>query len=204
MKFRQAATAVAISAGALVCAPASAFTFQGVEFDLSFADISTGVRDYTMTVKVDKDLMQPDWYGAEYFKAIAPKVDHKDVVATLIASPGTWVGGYGNLGSMGSGGSCAGPTDNTGYVCAASTDNSGWGVALDGTLQTFTFKWHVTGEGFFDAPSTQVLFLDKDGKKIGSLMSLPVTPVPEPEAYAMALAALGVVGVFGRVRRRKA
>lgn len=205
MNFKSSLTAVAIAAAALASAPASAFTFQGVDFGLSFVDISFGVRDYTLTVKVDKDLLEPDWVGAEYFKAIAPKVDGKDVTATLVAGPGTWAGGYGNLGSMGMGGSCAGSSDTTGYVCAASSDNAGKGVALDGSLQTFTFKWHVLNDKgtFFDSPSTQILFLDKDGKKQGSLMSAPIPAVPEPESYALALAGLGVLGFMAR-RRSKA
>lgn len=201
MNLRHTLTATAFAAAAFASAPASAFSFQGVDFSLSFVDVVAGVRDYTLTVQVDKDLLQPNWVGAEYFKAIAPKVGSKDVTATLSASPGTWAGGYGNLGSMGAGDSCAGSSDNTGYVCAASSDNGGKGVQLDGTLQTFTFEWHVTdpNKKFFDAPSTQILFLDKDGKKQGSLMSLDIPAVPEPETYALMLAGLAVVGfVAGR------
>lgn len=197
-KLGKLLTAVGIAAGALVSAPASALTFQGVDFGLSFVD-GSGYRDYTMTVTLDRDLMTGDWSGAKYFKAIAPKVDGGSVLATLVASPGTWAGGYGNLGSMGMGGSCAGSSDSTGYVCAASSDNSGKGVLLDGSLQVFTFTWHATNASkYFDAPSTQVLFLDAAGDKQGSLMS---APVPEPEAYALALAGMLVVGF---AMRRKA
>lgn len=59
-----------------------------------------------------------------------------------------------------------------------------------------TSTWTITGA--FDGPARLHVnaFIGGESVKL-------VSVVPEPEAYAMALAALGVLGVFGQLRRSK-
>jgi hypothetical protein len=58
-------------------------------------------------------------------------------------------------------------------------------------------SWTI--EGAFDGPARVHVnaFINGDSVKL-------TTPVPEPETYAMALVALGVLGAFRRLRRSKA
>jgi PEP-CTERM motif len=59
-----------------------------------------------------------------------------------------------------------------------------------------TAMWKI--EGAFDGPARLHVNAFIDGKSVKL-----TTPVPEPESYAMALAALGVLGVSRRLSRSK-
>jgi hypothetical protein len=46
-------------------------------------------------------------------------------------------------------------------------------------------------------------FGDSGDRKVGSLLSQNISPVPEPQAYAMLFGGLAVIGAIGRRRKGK-
>lgn len=54
-----------------------------------------------------------------------------------------------------------------------------------------------------EAPHLKVNFFGEGERKVGSLLSQTIAPVPEPQTYAMMLGGLGLVGWMAR-RKRKA
>jgi hypothetical protein len=92
-----------------------------------------------------------------------------------------------------------------GLLCATNCSNGGSGggypdpltfTVANSTLADFAFK--STGGAFFAADVVQI-----NGAATGAIGSTTVmTPVPEPETYALMMAGLGVMGFVAR--RRKA
>jgi hypothetical protein len=96
------------------------------------------------------------------------------------------------------------------------TDSLEWSV--DGTTGKVLQNWKTTGATtwqqfsqtfVFDAPQTVTLSFfakgksDSYGGSIDNVSFTNITPVPEPETYAMLLAGLGLMGTIAR-RRNKA
>jgi hypothetical protein len=138
-------------------------------------------------------------------------------LSNVASSTGTWANavaldafsfnnfGSGTLGAEALGG-FLGPFPgvlNSG-ACASSKGTpescySGY-MAVSDTPMSFEIAY----SGVFDvnAATLKLHFVDGNGKKVGSLYSSSVSPVPEPASYALMLAGLGVVGFVAQRRRR--
>jgi hypothetical protein len=76
-------------------------------------------------------------------------------------------------------------------------------IGVTTTAQLYSFDW--AGIASFDIATGADFVKDPMSPQSGlnwALGSVTVTPVPEPEAYAMMLAGLGIVGAIARRRRR--
>ncbi|MBQ5947459.1 PEP-CTERM sorting domain-containing protein [Massilia sp. ST3] len=63
----------------------------------------------------------------------------------------------------------------------------------------FTF---AGGAPSLDAPHLKVDFFGEGDRKVGSLLSQAIAPVPEPQTYAMLGGGLALLGFMARRRRK--
>jgi len=178
-------SALAIAAAALAAAPAQAnsLTFQGVTFETLALDANTLELDILNATHATGD-----WAGIGYIKAFSIK----DVGTITGASLAGWTENSKELSANG----CR--TGNSGGACFTHTP----ALALTDSM---SFVIHFTGTSLhFDNPHLKVEFLSgpNDTRKTGSLLSMNIPAVPEPETYAMLLAGLGAVGFVARRRRQ--
>ena len=184
---------VAVAALAIAALPAAAadnsLTWQGVTFNTTVVDSNTLQLDILNAATG----ATPNWSGINYIKAFEIKNIGALTSASIFSGPGSFGadlvhGLSANVGCTtgGGGGACF-----TGAPIAL-TDNMSW-----------TIDFTSGGALNFALPHLKVQFL-KDAlqdKATGDLLSQNIPPVPEPEAYAMMLAGLGMLGVIARRRR---
>jgi hypothetical protein len=187
--LRNTAAAIALAAGFAASANAGTLEFQGVTFTSSW----TG---NVLTLEIDAANRTGDWAGATTIGALQLKdVGTFDSVALTSAPVGAkgWILSPDELNANG----CSGGAHVGTGLCY-----SGAHVALtDDMVFQFTF---AGGKPMLDAPQLKVNFFDGDGdKKVGSLLSQTISPVPEPQAYAMLVGGLAVFGVVARRRKVK-
>jgi len=170
---------------------ANTLTFQGVTFEM-FASGNI------LTLNINNALgATDDWLGIQSLASFEVKnVSTNNGTVTSTNTSRDWLyaaGGVNNGGAVGCGGG-----DNT-----SSCFNAMSGGVLDPSPLSNFMTWDIDFGAPINlaAPSLKVLFLDGDGVKQGSLLSMTV-PVPEPEIYAMMGIGLAVVGWLGR--RKKA
>lgn len=183
MKMTHVLGALALAAGA-AGAQANTLTYQGVTFTTSMLDANT------LQLEIDAAGRTGDWANAVSLGAISLKDVGSFTTAGLTGPAGSWGFSSGELNANG----CSGGS-STGNACFTHGP-----VAL-GDDMVFTFSFAGGVQSFAD-PHLKVWFLDAHGRKQGSLLSMDIPAVPEPESYAMLLAGLGVVGFLARRRPR--
>ena len=183
-----AAAAIAFGTPAI----ANSLTFQNVTFETQALDADT----LRLSI-LNATNATGDWTGVDFLKAFEIKAIGDPTFASVVSGPGSWTatvdsGLSANLGCT-TGGTNGGCFSATSPV--ALTDSMIWTIDFAGTNLSF------------DSPSLKVQFLTGANatSKTGSLLSqtIPaVTPIPEPETYAMMLAGLGLLGFVARRRRQ--
>lgn len=73
-------------------------------------------------------------------------------------------------------------------------------ASIDGGESTFTLRLNAPVDDAFLDPITSVQGIQAGALKYAADGSMVLTPVPEPERYAMLLAGLGVIGAMARRR----
>lgn len=180
-----------LAVGAIASAQAGTLEFQGVTFTSSWTD-------NVLTLEIDAAHPTGDWASATTIGALQLKGLGSFDSVSLSSAPGgaaNWTLSSKELNANGCGG---------GANVGASLCFSGDHVKLsDDMVFKFTFNGGATD---FASPHVKVNFFDGDGgRKVGSLLSenIPMAPVPEPQAYAMMLGGLAVLGAMARRRKAK-
>jgi hypothetical protein len=194
MKFEKLFVSFAFIAATFAPAPALAttnsLTFQGVTFEI----MSSG---NLLTLNILDALTggTGNWTNVQYLSAFEFKDYGGTITSAQVTSTNTGVSWTNNNGGVNSSGvGCSG--GGSSFDCfsaatpAALTDSMSWTIQFFGT----GLNW--------DAPGFKVSFLTNatDTKPTGDLLSrtIPVSPVPEPEIYAMLALGLGVIGWAAR------
>lgn len=181
------AAAVLLAAGAILPASAGTLTYQGVSFTSSWSE-------NVLTLEIDAANPTGDWAGATSLGALQLKDIGSFSDVSLTAAPGaagSWTLSSNELNANG----CAGGAHPGFGLCY-----SGPNVALgDDMVFQFTFKG---GAPQLDAPHLKVNFFGDGERKVGSLLSQAIAPVPEPQTYAMLGGGLALLGFMARRRKR--
>lgn len=186
--LRNAAVTLALVAGVAAPSQAGSLTYQGVTFTSSWSG-------NLLTLEIDAANRSGDWLEATSIGALQLKDLGTFSDVTLVSAPGSaadWTLSSNELNANGcSGGGHAGRS-----LCF-----SGDRVAL-GDNMVFQFSFSG-GAPSMDAPHLKVNFFGEGERKVGSLLSQTIAPVPEPQTYAMLLGGLGLVGFMARRKRKQ-
>ncbi|MCC2973547.1 PEP-CTERM sorting domain-containing protein [Massilia sp. IC2-476] len=183
------ATAIlALTAGVIASSQAGTLTYQGVTFTSTWSG-------NLLTLEIDAAKRSGDWLDATSIGALQLKDLGSFSDVTLVSAPGAatdWTLSSNELNANGcSGGAHAGRS-----LCF-----SGERVLLsDDMVFQFSFSG---GAPALDAPHLKVNFFGEGERKVGSLLSQAIAPVPEPQTYAMMLGGLGLMGFMARRKRRQ-
>lgn len=169
-----------VAAATVVFAPsafANTLTFQGVTFE-------TAASGNTLTLTITNALSggTGNWANIQYLKAF----EVKDIGNVTSATLSGWTTDV-NQGLSASSGCTTGGTPGACFYQASA-------VALSDSM---IFAINFVGTNLdLSAPSLKVQFLTNasDAKATGSLLSQTISPIPEPEIYAMLAVGLGVLG----------
>ena len=174
MKLRQLALASISAVVVILSVPASAntLTYQGVTFE-------TLASGNTLQLTITNALSggTGNWANINYLK-------------------GFNINGIGNVTNA----TLAGWTTNA-NICPGACFYQATAVAL---ADSMTFRINFAGTNLnFNAPELTVLFYtgQNDILPTGSLLARTISPVPEPEIYAMMAVGLGVMGWVGRRKK---
>ncbi|MEW6762692.1 MAG: PEP-CTERM sorting domain-containing protein [Pseudomonadota bacterium] len=183
------AAALLLSAGLAASAHAGTLTYQGVTFTTSWSG-------NLLTLEIDAANPTGDWSTATSIGALQLKDLGSFSDVTQVSAPGAatgWTLSSNELNANGCGG---------GSHAGMSLCYSGAHVALADDL---VFQFRVDGGApNLDAPHLKVNFFGDGDRKVGSLLSQTIAPVPEPQTYALFLGGLGVMGWMARRRRKQA
>ncbi len=187
---------------------AMALTVDGAIYSLDTTELSTTNHNFTLTIDLSGYTGGGSFLSSLAFNLGSPLFDSSmnylpGVSFSLLSTPdalSNWSVAPGGLNASG----CN--STGTSWVCMQDTANSGYGynilpLASHSNVQ-FTFNFTgvaLTGSGL----SLKAYYTDTNGNKTGSLISLPVSPIPEPETYAMLLAGLGLIGIIARRKGHK-
>lgn len=185
----KATAALALTAGVALSAQAGSLTYQGVTFTSSWSG-------KLLTLEIDAAGRSGDWLDASSIGALQLKDLGSFSDVTLVSAPGgaaNWTLSSNELNANG----CSGGAHVGTGLCF-----SGDRVALaDNMVFQFAFSG---GAPSLDAPHVKVNFFGEGDRKVGSLLSQTIAPVPEPQTYAMMLGGLGLVGFMARRKRKQA
>ena len=184
----KAAATLALTMGFAASSQADSLTYQGVTFTSTW----TG---NLLTLEIDAANRTGDWADATTIGALQLKDLGTFSDVTLVSAPGGaagWTLSSNELNANGcSGGSHAGSS-----LCY-----SGERVALaDNMVFQFSFSG---GAPDLEAPHLKVNFFGDGERKVGSLLSQAIAPVPEPQTYALMLGGLGLIGFMARRKRKQ-
>lgn len=185
----------------------AADSFQGTVWSLSYSGSALADADplhetYQITLAVNTS----GYTGTgSFIDQVAVKVSSSLFGATLVSAPGgaaNWVLAGGGLNANGCSGS------GSGFECADGLILSG-NTAIPGGTYSWIFNLTMNNGALFTTPlsaSVKGRFVDLSGNKVGALVSenvslTTVTPVPEPEIYAMMGLGLGLIGWAGRRKK---
>ncbi len=203
LRMRMMAVALAMglmgltSASASIITPTNSLTFQGVTFNTWTVDVDT------MGLSILNALgATGNWFGIGFLSAF----EIKDIVSGDGVVSSATISGSGTFGASVDGGvSASGVGCNTGGTPGACFTSSP-AFALTNSME-WEIDFATTGGTLnFEAPHLKVAFLTNvtDTQPTGNLLSLPISPIPEPETYAMMLAGLGLMGAIARRRNKYA
>lgn len=185
--LRKLVPALALAAGVALPAAAGTLEFQGVTFTSSWSG-------NILTLEIDAANPGGDWAGATSIGALQLKNIGSFSDVSLVSAPGgalNWTLGSNELNANG----CAGGAHAGRGLCL-----SGERIALTDDM---VFQFSFNGDGtVLDAPHLKVNFFGEGERKVGSLLSQTIAPIPEPQTYAMLLGGLGLVGWMARRRQR--
>lgn len=172
---------VAASLGASSLAHAQ-LTVDGVTFTTSYAG-------NVLTVEIDAAGRTGGWASAT------------DIIALQVKEVGTWTtvsfsgpgaaAGWTVLPNELNATGCAGGSSGIMRACASGSAEP----LTDNMIFTYTFTGGVQD---LSNPHLKVIFVDKEGEKVGSLLSENVPAIPEPSTYAMLLGGLGILALARR------
>jgi hypothetical protein len=187
--LRKTAITLALMASVAATAQAGTLTYQGVTFTSTWSG-------NLLTLEIDAAHPTGDWAGATSIGALQLKNVGTFSDVTLVSAPGGAAGWSLSSNELNANG-CGGGAHVGRGLCY-----SGSRVALaDNMVFQFSF---AGGAPALDAPHLKVNFFGDGERKVGSLLSQAIAPVPEPETYAMMLGGLGIVGCMARRRQKKA
>jgi len=185
----KAAAILALSAGVVAPSQAASLTYQGVTFTSTWSG-------NLLTLEIDAANRTGDWLEASSIGALQLKNLGSFSDVSLVSAPGmaaNWTLSSNELNANG----CAGGSHAGSSLCL-----SGERVALaDNMVFQFSFSG---GAPDLEAPHLKVNFFGEGERKVGSLLSQAIAPVPEPQTYAMMLGGLGLVGWMARRKRKGA
>lgn len=154
---------------------------------MTFTSTSSG---NLLTLEIDAANRTGDWLEASSIGALQLKNLGSFSDVSLVSAPGmaaNWTLSSNELNANG----CAGGAHAGSSLCL-----SGERVALaDNMVFQFSFSG---GAPDLEAPHLKVNFFGEGERKVGSLLSQAIAPVPEPQTYAMMLGGLGLVGLNTR------
>ncbi|VXC00146.1 PEP-CTERM sorting domain-containing protein [Massilia sp. 9I] len=183
------ATAIlALTAGVVASSQAGTLTYQGVTFTSTWSG-------NLLTLEIDAANRSGDWASASTIGALQLKDLGTFSDVTLVSAPGAatdWTLSSNELNANGCGG---------GAHVGRSLCYSGDRIALTDDM-VFQFSF-AGGAPALDAPHLKVNFFGEGERKVGSLLSQTIAPVPEPGSYAMMLGGLGLVGFMARRKRKQ-
>lgn len=187
--FGKAMAALALGIGVAASSQAGSLTYQGVTFTSTW----TG---NLLTLEIDAAGRSGDWLAASSIGALQLKDLGSFADVTLVSAPGlaaNWTLSSNELNANGCGG---------GAHAGRSLCLSGERIALaDDMIFQFSFSG---GAPDLEAPHLKVNFFGAGERKVGSLLSQTIAPVPEPQTWAMLLGGLGLVGFMARRKRGQA
>jgi len=194
-----ARAAIVVGAIGIIGSPAMALTVDGAVYTIDATELAP--NDYQFTLHINETGYTG---GGIYLGSLAFNVGDSSFTSfSLLSTPdgaSNWTYVPGGLDASG----CNG--HGTPWACIQSNANSGLGYDISSLSahpdDQYVFRFEgvtLTSAGI----SLKAQYVDANNKKMESLISLPViSPVPEPETYAMLLAGLVLIGFSARHRRR--
>jgi len=199
--IRVASVVVALGA---MGSQAMALTVDGAVYTLDDTVLGPDHNQFTLTIDLTGYTGGGSFLNSLAFNLGNPLFDNSmnylsGVSFSLLSAPGTFSDWSVSPGGLSASSGCNG--SGASWVCIQNTSGNGFNIlplVSKSSLQ-FMFEFDgVTNNGL----SLKADYLDANGNKVGSLISQQVSPVPEPETYAMLLAGLGLIG-FIALRRNQ-
>ena len=173
-----------------------AATFQGATFNV----LQNSSTDFTFDIAFPSGLTG-DWSSATYLNSFAfntTSIGTSGPLTATLINPAT---GQSTM-SIAGGLSANGCNGSGSFICFNFYPNN---IAITNINE---LEFDITGATFAFAstgPNLKIDWTDSPTSTthIGSLYSAYISPVPEPESYAMLLAGLGLMGFMARRRKQK-
>ncbi len=193
--FTAAAGLLAMFAAGSVMATPTSLTVDGAVYTMGYSVLS--LNDYKFTLNVD--LANYTGVGS-YLDGLAFKVGSSATSFAMLSTPdgvGNWTAQANGLDA----GGCS-KGSGQGFVCFMDTSNSGKGYAITSLSHTNQFVFEMAGSALTSSGvELKALYLNDNGRHVGSLVSMPISPVPEPDTSSLIFSGLGLLG-FLVLRKR--